>query len=144
MVGGGVRQTGRSCAVGSTLLPGKFPFLSRFVPFKEGAVARIKERSPRSLPPLPQGDKRCHAGLDPACKKIWMTDFHSYTLKMKAALASKCWHAATPPQTRDRNVDAHSTQVLGGTGSNHIKTQPGQKFFDYCQTGRESLQSTTI
>ncbi|KAL1116689.1 hypothetical protein AAG570_005161 [Ranatra chinensis] len=35
------------------------------------AVARIKERSPRSLPPLPQGDKRCHAGSNPACKKIW-------------------------------------------------------------------------
>ncbi|KAL1117591.1 hypothetical protein AAG570_003906 [Ranatra chinensis] len=40
--GGSVRRTapspqkGRSCAVGSTLLPGKFPFLSRFVPFKEG------------------------------------------------------------------------------------------------------------
>ncbi|KAL1139011.1 hypothetical protein AAG570_009072 [Ranatra chinensis] len=34
------------------------------------AVARIKERSPRSLPPLPQGDKRCHAGFNPACKKI--------------------------------------------------------------------------
>ncbi|KAL1123788.1 hypothetical protein AAG570_001561 [Ranatra chinensis] len=28
-------------------------------------------------------------------------------------------HTATPPQIRDGNVDAHSTQAKGGTGSNH-------------------------
>ncbi|KAL1110629.1 hypothetical protein AAG570_008157 [Ranatra chinensis] len=75
--GGGVRQTdgaqppkGALVCRGLYAAPREVPVPVTVCSLQGRAVARIKERSPRSLPPLPQGDKRCHAGLDPACEKI--------------------------------------------------------------------------
>ncbi|KAL1116540.1 hypothetical protein AAG570_005012 [Ranatra chinensis] len=75
--GGGVRQTdgaqppkGALVCRGLYAAPREVPVPVTVCSLQGRAVARIKERSPRSLPPLPQGDKRCHTGLDPARKKI--------------------------------------------------------------------------
>ncbi|KAL1139587.1 hypothetical protein AAG570_006569 [Ranatra chinensis] len=75
--GGGVRQTdgaqppkGALVCRGLYAAPREVPVPVTVCSLQGRAVARIKERSPRSLPPLPQGDKRCHAGFNPACKKI--------------------------------------------------------------------------
>ncbi|KAL1117458.1 hypothetical protein AAG570_004784 [Ranatra chinensis] len=68
--GGGGPSDGTLVCRGLYAAPREVPVPVTVCSLQGRAVARIKERSPRSLPPLPQGDKRCHAGLDPACKKI--------------------------------------------------------------------------
>ncbi|KAL1124358.1 hypothetical protein AAG570_000987 [Ranatra chinensis] len=68
------------------------------------------------------------------------TEKVSVALKMKLALGSKRRHAATLPQTREGNDNAHSTRLVCGTPSEHCRPKP----FDNCRAGRGSQQRNSL